>query len=62
MINMTTLVIKNNHLDLSSQIAFIKKDQVPKDDASEEVREEEGMHQGVQNIEGSHLTNESFRF
>ena len=59
---MTILVIKNNHLDLSGQIALIKKDQVPKDDASEEVREEEGMNQGVQNIEGSHLTNENFRF
>ena len=34
----------------------IKKDQDPEDEASEELRDEEGMHQGVQN-----LTNESFR-
>ena len=45
MINMTILVIKNNHLDLSGQIALIKKDQDPEDEASEEVRDEEGIHQ-----------------
>ena len=39
MINMTILVIKNNHLDLSGQIALIKKDQDPEDEALEEVRE-----------------------
>ena len=61
MINMTILVIKNNHLDLSGQIALIKKDQDPEDEALEEVRDEEGLHQGVQNFEGSNLTNESFR-
>ena len=44
--NMTILVIKNNyHLDLSCQIALIKKDQDPEDEASEEVRDEEGIHQ-----------------
>ena len=59
---MTILVIKNNyHLELSGQIALIKKNQDPEDEASEEVRDEEGMHQGVQNLEGSDLTNESFR-
>ena len=37
MINMTILVIKNNyHLDLSCQIALIKKDQDPEDEALEE--------------------------
>ena len=57
MINMTILAIKNNYyLDLSVQIALNKKDQDPEDEASEEVRDEEEMHQGVQN-----LTNESFR-
>ena len=61
MINMTILVIKNNHLDLSGQIALIKKDQDPEDEALEEVRDEERMHQRVQNLEGSDLTNESFR-
>ena len=30
---MTILVIKNNHLDLSGQIALIKKDQDPEDEA-----------------------------
>ena len=46
MINMTILVIKNHyHLDLSGQIALIKKDQDPEDEASEEVRDEEGIHQ-----------------
>ena len=48
MINMTILVIKNNyHLDLSCQIALTKKDQDqdPEDEASEEVRDEEGIHQ-----------------
>ena len=46
MINMTILVIKYNyHLDLSCQIALIKKDQDPEDEASEEVRDEEGIHQ-----------------
>ena len=59
---MTILVIKNNyHLELSGQIALIKKNQDPEDEASEEVRDEEGMHQGVQNLEGSDLTNESIR-
>ena len=59
---MTILVIKNNyHLELSGQIALIKKNQDPEDEASEEVRDEEGMHQGVQNLEVSDLTNESFR-
>ena len=58
---MTILVIKYNyHLDLSCQIALIKKDQDPEDEASEEVRDEEGIHQWVQNLEGSDLTNESF--
>ena len=43
MINMT---IKNNyHLDLRGQIALLKKDQDPEDEASEEVRDEEGIHQ-----------------
>ena len=46
MIHTTILVIKNNyHLDLSGQIALIKKDQDPEDEASEEVRDEEGIHQ-----------------
>ena len=46
MINMTILVIKNNyHLDLSCQISLIKKDQNPEGEASEEVRDEEGIHQ-----------------
>ena len=59
---MSILVIKNNyHLELSRQIALIKKNQDPEDEASEEVRDEEGMHQGVQNLEVSDLTNESFR-
>ena len=46
MINMTILVIKNNYyLNLGGQIALIKKDQDPEDEASEEVRDEEGIHQ-----------------
>ena len=44
-INTTILIIKNYHLDLSGQIALIKKDQDPEDEASEEVRDEEGIHQ-----------------
>ena len=62
MIHTTILVIRNNyHLDLSGQIALIKKDQDPEEEASEEVRYEEGMRQGVQNIVGSDLTNETMR-
>ena len=59
MINMTNLVIKI--ITLSGQIALIKKDRDPEDEALKEVRDEEGLHQGVQNFEGSDLTNESFR-
>ena len=38
-----------------------KKDQDPEEEASKEVRYEEGMRQGVQNIVGSDLTNETMR-